>query len=386
MAGETQPDLTGKLKFEGEKGAGRSKWIALLLVIALVGWMGSGYITEQPAGDTDAEPVAEATEPQEQAISVAVMPSVAQDVQLVLQAEGQSEPDRVSRIRAEASGQVVSVSVARGAFVEAGQELGRIDATTTEAQVTQAETQLEQATRDLENALALQERGVATEDRVTQARAAVAAAEASVTSMNEMLDNRIIRAPFSGRLNDLTLDEGEFVDAGDMVAEVLDNDPLTVVVQVPQQALSRIETGQPAQVNFITGEERIGQVSFIGGNADQQTRTFRVEVTVDNPQSVMPAGLSARIVMPTGTARGHFISPAILSLGTSGELGIKTVDENNRVAFSLVSIVRAQTDGIWITGLPENADIITVGQGFVQAGDLVAPQLEEAELQAELNE
>ena len=382
MAGDTAPDLTGKLTFESEKGAGRSKWIALLLMLLLVGWMGSGYLTQAEGEEASAT----ADTPQEQAISVAVLPSVAQDVELVLSAEGQSEPDRVSLVQAEATGQVISVGAERGDLVQAGQELGRLDAQTVEAQVEQAETQLEQAIRDFDNALELQERGIATEDRVTMARANRASAQAALTAAREQLNNTVIRAPFAGRLNDLTLDEGEFVDIGDPVAEVLDNDPLTVVVQVPQQALSRIETGQPAQVQFITGQERLGTVSFIGGNADQQTRTFRVEVTVENPQSEMPAGLSARVVLPTGTARGHFISPAILSLGTSGELGIKTVDDENRVAFSLVTIVRAQTDGIWVTGLPETADIITVGQGFVQAGDLVAPQVEGAALQAELDQ
>jgi multidrug efflux system membrane fusion protein len=381
MSGQTPPDLTGKLNFDGDKGAGRSKWVAMLLVLLLVGWMGSGYLNQAP--EATAEDAA--TAPEQEAISVAVLPSVAQDVQLVVSAEGQSEPDRISRIPTEAAGRVVSVSAARGDFVEAGQELGRVDATTIEAQVTQARTQLDQATRDLDNALELQARGIATEDRVAQARAGKAAAEAALTAAEEMLGNTIIRAPFAGRLNDLMLDVGEFVDSGVVVAELLDSDPLSVVVQVPQQALSRIAVGQDAQVVFITGEERLGRVSFIGGNADQQTRTFRVEVTVDNPQSEMPAGLSARVILPTGTARGHFISPAILSLGTSGELGIKTVDEDNRVAFSLVSIVRAETDGIWVTGLPESADIITVGQGFVRAGDLVAPQVEDAALKAELD-
>ncbi|SFR98323.1 efflux RND transporter periplasmic adaptor subunit [Yoonia litorea] len=378
MSGETTPDLTGKLSFDSDRGAGRSKWIAALLVLLLIGWMGSGFVAPT-AEEASSEPDPITAD----AISVAVTPSQAQDVQLVLSAEGQSEPDRLARVQSEAAGQVVSVNASRGDFVEAGQELGRIASDTFAAQVTQASTQLEQARRDLENALALQERGVATEDRVSRARAGEAAAQAALTAAQEQLENAIIRAPFAGRLNDLTLDEGEFVDAGDIVAEVLDNDPLTVVIQVPQQALSRIETGQAAQVQFITGEERVGQVSFIGGNADQQTRTFRVEVTVDNPQSRMPAGLSARVILPTGEARGHFISPAILSLGTNGELGVKTVDADNRVVFSDVAIVRAQTDGIWITGLPETADIITVGQGFVSAGDRVNPQYAGSDMTAE---
>ncbi len=369
MAQDIEPDLAGKLTFDSDKGAGRSKWVAIFLALLLVGWMGSGYLIPS-ASRQDAASDA----PAPRAITVAVMPSQAQDVQLVLTAEGQSEPDRATDVQSEAGGQVVSVSAARGDLVSAGQEIGRIDAETIKAQLLQAQAQLEQSTRDLNNAIALQERGVATEDRVSSARAAKAAADAAVTAAQEQLENTIIRAPFAGRLNDLTLDVGEFVDPGSVVAEVIDNDPLTVVIQVPQQALSRIETGQEATVNFITGEQRTGIVSFIGANADQQTRTFRVEVTVDNPDSVMPAGLSARIALPTGQARGHFISPAILSLGANGDLGIKTVLEDNTVAFSQVAIVRAQTDGVWVAGLPEEADIITVGQGFVTAGDVVDPQ------------
>jgi len=380
MAKDTQPDLAGKLTFENDRGAGRSKWIAGLLALLLFGWMGSGYILPSTPEEEAA------SQPAQRAITVAVMPSLAKDVQLVLSAEGQSVPDRSTMVQAEAAGQVVSVSAKRGDLVTAGQEIGRVDAETLQAQLLQAQTQLDQAGRDLNNAIALQDRGLATEDRVSAARAAKAAADAAVTAANEQLEKAILRAPFAGRLNDLTLDEGEYVNSGDVIAEVLDNDPLTVVLQVPQQALSRIQTGQEAGVRFITGEERSGVVSFIGANADQQTRTFRVEVTVDNPESEMPAGLSARIALPTGRARGHFISPAILSLGTNGDLGIKTVLEDNTVAFSPVAIVRAQTDGVWVTGLAEAANIITVGQGFVNAGDLVDPRPMAADQTADVSQ
>jgi len=93
----------------------------------------------------------------------------------------------------------------------------------------------------------------------------------------------------------------------------------------------------------------------------------------------MPAGLSAQIAIPTGKARGHFISPAILSLGPSGALGIKTVDADDKVVWQEVTIARAQTDGIWVTGLHEQVDIITVGQGFVAKGDVVDPRVMAAE-------
>ena len=370
MPKDEMPDLNGQLEFDDDKGSGQSKWLAALFAVVLIGWMGSGFILpSQPDEETTEEPAA-------RAVAVAVMTSAAQDIDLVLISEGQSIPDRATSITAKTGGEVVSVAVGRGDLVAVGQEIARLDAETIEAQLVQAQTQLEQATSDLEKSTSLQRSGITTEDRVLQARAAKASAEAAVTAAQEQLENTVIRAPFAGRLNDMTLDEGEFVNSGDVVAELLDNNPLTIVVQVPQQALSRLEKGQAAQVSFITGEVRPGTVAFIGANADSQTRTFRVEITVDNPDSEMPAGLSARIAIPTGKARGHFISPAILSLGADGELGIKTVNDDNTVAFAPVSIVRAQTDGIWVTGLPESAQIITVGQGFVNAGDTVDPRAE----------
>ena len=134
MAKDTQPDLAGKLTFENDRGARRSKWIAGLLAILLVGWMGSGYILPST---TEEEAAAQSAQ---RAITVAVMPSLAKDVQLVLSAEGQSVPDRSTMVQAEAAGQVISVSANRGDLVAAGQEIGRVDAETLQAQLLQAQT------------------------------------------------------------------------------------------------------------------------------------------------------------------------------------------------------------------------------------------------------
>lgn len=373
-------DQKGQLQFDTDAGAGRSKWVAGFFALALVGWMGSGFVL--PSQDDESADAA-AVPPR---ASVAVITASAQDIALALSVEGQSTPDRRAQVRAKADGQIATVAVARGDLVQAGQELARIDATIAQANLAQAQAQAEQAQRDFDNATALQDRGVATQDRVTQARAALAGAQAALTAAQERLENTTITAPFTGRLNDLTISIGESVDAGDLVAEVIDNDPLTVVVQVPQQALARLQQGQSADVAFITGEQKAGTIAFIGANADQQTRTFRVEIDVPNPDSVMPAGLSARVSLPTGQARGHFISPAILSLDTDGALGVKLVDADNRVSFAPVEIVRAETGGVWVAGLPDTAQIITVGQGFVNAGDLVDPRPDNAAQTAQVTQ
>ena len=172
-------------------------------------------------------------------------------------------------------------------------------------------------------------------------------------------------------MEELDINEGEFVSAGAQVARIVDNTPLSIRIQVPQQALKDIKVGQEADVDFITGISATGVVKFVGTSANAETRTFQAEIEVDNADGAIPAGISAQLRIPTGELVAHFVSPAILSLGTDGTLGVKTVNGDDVVEFHEVSIVRAQTDGIWVSGLPEQARIIAIGQGFVSDGERV---------------
>jgi multidrug efflux system membrane fusion protein len=74
--------------------------------------------------------------------------------------------------------------------------------------------------------------------------------------------------------------------------------------------------------------------------------------------------------------QAQFVSPAIFSLDTEGRLGVKTVSAENMVVFHTVDTIQATTEGVWVAGLPETARVITVGQGFVQAGETVKPVAE----------
>ncbi|WP_422074910.1 efflux RND transporter periplasmic adaptor subunit [Tranquillimonas rosea] len=370
---ETDEPERQPLSFTDDRGASRAAWIALALVVLLTGWMASGLVF--PSGpEPTSEPVAEqADDP----IAVAVRPSEAESVAQYFVAEGQAQPDRETTIRAEISGEVAEVLVDKGAMVEERAIIARLSRASAEANLRQAEEELSRAQREFDNASALLERGTSTVDRVAEARTALSAAEAGVTSAQEALNDTEIRAPFAGRVEELPIDPGEFVQAGGEVGRILDTQPLTVTLQVPQQTIGRLDVGQTAEVTFITGESREGEIAFLGSSADPETRTFLAEITVPNEGGTIPSGVSAEVRIATGEVVAHFLSPAILSLGPEGQLGVKTVDDEDRVVFHEVEIVRAQTDGIWVRGLPDSARIITVGQGFVSAGEEVAPKVED---------
>lgn len=369
MTTETgEKPATQLLSFDTDRGASRSFWIALVILVLVVGWMASGFVIPSEEAEPEATEQAEAEPP-----AVLVRQSRAEPVTLTFGAEGQALPERDTVVRAEASGTVESLPVDKGAAVERGATLAQLSSAEADAALSQAEEERARAQREFDNASQLLERGVATADRVAEARAALAAAEAQVASAEQALQDLTIVAPFAGRVEQLDINEGEYVVAGDQVARIVDTDPLTVAIQVPQQSLNRIETGQTAEVQFITGQTREGTVSFVGSAAASETRTFLAEIEVENGDGEIPAGVSAEVTIPTGDTQAHFVQPSIVSLSPEGEIGVKTV-EDGAVVFHPVEIVKTEINGVWATGLPDEAEIITVGQGFVRGGEAVRIQ------------
>ncbi len=77
-----------------------------------------------------------------------------------------------------------------------------------------------------------------------------------------------------------------------------------------------------------------------------------------------------------GDAMAQKVSPAVLVLDAQGSLGVFIVDDFQRATFAPVTIERSETNGVWVSGLPEIANVITLGQGYVNNGQLVNTVLE----------
>ena len=358
--------------FRSDPGSGRSLWVAVAALVLVAAWMASGFLLPPDAPEETARDV------KLQAPAVRVQLSRAEAVTLTFGAEGQAQPQRDTTVQAENAGTVVELPFTKGDRVEEGDVIARLSASQAEAALQQAEEERTRAEREFDNASQLLDRGVATVDRVAQARAALAAAEAQVAAAEQSLDNLTLTSPFAGRIEQMPVETGEFVAAGEEIARIVDTDPLTVAIQVPQTALNRISAGQEAFVRFITGQERRGVVTFVGGAAATSTRTFLVEIEVPNPDGDIPAGISAELTIPTGSAQAHLVAPSTVSLGPEGDIGVKIV-EDGKVSYYPIEIVKAEIGGVWATGLPDEAQIITLGQGFVRAGEAVRTETAETE-------
>ena len=104
-----------------------------------------------------------------------------------------------------------------------------------------------------------------------------------------------------------------------------------------------------------------------------------MELEVSNRKRTLRGGVTAEIRIPVESVQAHFISPALLTLDDEGVLGVRIVNDEARVEFKPVSMFATRPDGVWVTGLPENATIITVGQEFVRHGVVVVPVPDQGE-------
>ena len=130
-----------------------------------------------------------------------------------------------------------------------------------------------------------------------------------------------------------------------------------------------------------------GKINYISSSANPETRTFTIEASVDNTLGIQRFGQSARVRLVLEERLAHKLSPSYLDLDSKGGLRVKGVNADNRVQTFPVTILRNESDGVWLAGMPESLTLITVGQGFVSEGDTVEPvfENEEPSKQAETN-
>ncbi|WP_257263663.1 efflux RND transporter periplasmic adaptor subunit [Endozoicomonas sp. ONNA2] len=292
-------------------------------------------------------------------------------VNRILTLYGATETDRTVTVSAELAARVTDISAARGQLMAVGDEIIRLREGSLKAQLKSAQARVRQAEQDYQSALMLQKKKHIADNQIIQLEASLAEALSQKEQLQTQWDNTVIKAPISGILNKHHVEVGDFIDKGKPVAEILDLDPLVVHVDVPQNHIHYFTSGQKAVVRFLGGATSEATIRFIDRQANASTRTFAVELTIPNNDMKIPAGLSVEADLLMEEVMALEISPAWLALSADGEPGVKWVTTANRVEFTPVDVVKSESDRLWVTGIPEQARVITRGQGFVRSGDQV---------------
>lgn len=354
-----------------QKGLGstlkHSKYIALGLVVLASLWILTADVKSREEISEDEVDSASAN----QAVIVQTRISHAQTIAKTLTLTGHVEPYRSVTLKAETAGQVVSTPAERSQRVNKNEVIVELAMNDREARLKQAEAALRQAKSDWQANLKLQQKGLHAKSSVLNYATQVAQAEALITQVQQEIQQTRIKAPFAGVLDQRSVVLGDFIDRADTVAVLVDDSRVLIHVQVPQQALASVQPNQQAQVRLVTNEVLTGTVAYIAHLPEPETRSFKVEIQVPNPQQKRWLGLSATVSLPLAQQSAHLVSPALLNLDYQGALYVKALADDQKVVAYKVTIVRHESAGFWVSGLPNTVRLITDGQGFYQAGDLL---------------
>lgn len=351
----------------------RSWMISAGLIVAVGIWVISG----QFGSDT---PEQAAATPQQGSIgknSVRVRTQSAEQIMRTITVNGKTAPARIARIAAETAGRVEYTGAERGANLERGDVIVRLDKRDRMARLEQAKAVVKQRELEYEGRKSLKTGSYVSEAQLQEAIALLEAARSELKRSELDLGYMTIRAPFAGALQDRSVEIGDFVSPGDPVAVYVDNRAIVVAASISEYDARYVEVGTKAEARLATGETVRGKIRYVAPVADQSTRTFAVELEVDNASGALRAGGTAELKIPAEQVLAHRVSPSLLTLDDAGNVGIKIVNEADEVQFVAADIALSSSDGVWLSGLPETATIITVGQGYVADGSLVVAVPEE---------
>lgn len=340
-------------------------WIALIIFIALCLWVASGMLKAQNENSSSKHKSAEIP-----LVKVTVEHVTADEVTREISLYGRTEPDRIATLRSEVKGLVKEVHVQEGERVSQGQKIISLEKSDYVSRLQSAKATLKQREVELKGAQALKAQGYQSQTALAQATANLEMAKADTVSFELAVFKSDIIAPFDGIINQRFVEVGDFLKEGDNIAILVDLDPLVITANVTEINVHALKTQQQATGRMVSGDMLQGKIRYISSISEPGTNTFKIEVEVPNPDFSQMAGMSTELALPLETTWAMRISPAVMALDEQGNLGVKTVVDEH-VKFVPIDIVKSDSQGVWLSGMGQQADIITLGHGFVRDGDKV---------------
>jgi multidrug efflux system membrane fusion protein len=337
--------------------------ISLLAIIAL--WIGLGLLKPGHKPEMAAPTVI---------ASVRATDSQAAVADSTLTLYGTLKAFSAVELRAEADGKIIELPAKEGALLKKGTIIAKLDVRDYGSKLEQARSNLKKRQIESESAQALFAKKLTSNAQLSETKAALDGAKAELIKAQYNVDSRLIIAPVDGVLEKFAVEIGDTVDPMGGKAKIADfiaSGAMSVVGHVSENTVHHLHPGQIATVTLGSGVTHPATVTFVGNIADPTTHSFRVELMLGVQDALMRDGMTVEATIKTGTTSAHAILPSTLCLSDEGEMGVKIVDAENKVAFLSVTILSQNTQSMFVTGLPEHATIITLGQASVLPGEIV---------------
>ena len=286
------------------------------------------------------------------------------------------EPNKIVTISAEIDGRIEDIPVEEGSNVKTGDLLIKLNTDLILPQLEMAEAQLKRDEIEYQRMVNLVEKEATAQSDLDNAMTNLAVSRAQLDEIKARLERSSITASTNGVLNQIPVEEGEYIQTGMSVAEIVDNETVKVIVEVPERDISFFTTGKEAEVYVEYRDiEKVltGTITFISELADELTRSTRVEITLPNKEKYMRSGQIVRVAMTRQILKDAILIPlsAVIPMEHGNVVYVVNSNEAKRRDVE-IEIGITKGDNVLVkNGLKPGERLITSGHRFVVPGQQV---------------
>ena len=411
----------------------RSIIVAFLILAGVVGWLGSGQITNVNAQDEANSNTTEnketntyksedsSNENEELVFSVETKIFKASLIDQSIELQGQTIHNKKIDVKSETSGNISEINFSRGDKVNKNLSLVLISMDDRKEKLLSAQKDLERLSKELilneknrdnllrqniekiklyeieyASAKQLIDKGLSSKSKLSLAsfnlanaeadredikikfESTLANLEAQITNVKSLLKNikldiakTNISAPFDGIISEKMVEETEFISVGTPLFTIIDLDPIKIEGYLSEFDVNKVSVGTNAIIEDSNGIKKNGTITFISPSAEISTRTFEITIEANNKDLTYKSGITTKIIIKGSELKAHKIPPSILTLLDDGTVGVKAVNKENNVVFYPTKTIKDTIDGMWVSGLPESVNLIISGQEYISIGEKI---------------
>ena len=411
-----------------------SRIIALFISLAVIGWIGSGQLTNVKAQDESSESTEQTQSEEENTINnqntddsyelnkVEVKNFTFNQIDQSIELQGQTTHNKKIDVKSQTTGDIVEINFKRGNKVSKNDDLIKISMENRLELLNSSRKDLERLKKELDlnnknkknllsqnkeliklyeieyaSAIQLIDKGLSSKSKLSLASFNLANAkadqedikikyesqlsniESQIANVKSQLKNieldignTSISAPFDGIISEKMIEVSEFITPGNILFTIIDLNPIKVQGYLSEFDVNKVQVGTKASIENSNGIKKTGKISFISPSAETSTRTFEITIEANNSDLSFKSGITTKITIAGSELKAHKIPPSILTLLDDGTVGVKALDKDNKVIFYPTTTVKDTIDGMWVSGLPDVVALIVTGQEYVNIGDIIS--------------
>jgi membrane fusion protein (multidrug efflux system) len=293
-----------------------------------------------------------------------------------IESVGTSVANESVDLAAKVSETVSTVNFEDGDFVERGQVLVELVNADEASRLAEAQATVDDAVRQFDRIQNLSAQNLVADNEKDQARTNLETAKARFEGVLVAMDDRLVRAPFSGYLGFRNISEGTLLTPGMVITTLDDVSVIKLDFTIPEIYFAEVKVGQVIQSNSIVYGNKVfeGTVSVVGSRIDPVTRGVSVRATINNSAMLLRPGMLMTVSLALNE-KFALVVPERALIASQGRQYVFVVDSENKVARTEVELGRRR-DGFVevISGLEQGQEVVSEGTVKVRPGQTVQPQ------------